>query len=847
MQRPAPWLLAALGLAGPALAQAGDAKDPGGTVQADPPASMQIPDAPVLGPVEALAAFTVEPGYRLELVAGEPLVQDPVSIRFDALGRLWVVEMRGYMPDADGRGEDQPVGCVAILEDRDGDGLMDHRTDYLDRLAMPRAVLPLGDGEALVLAPPWFLHARDLDGDLVADERTPIGLEFDNGFTDPEHAANAPTFGLDNWIHLARYDRRLRLRDGAWESAPTAFGGQWGLGMDDAGGLWFNTNSDHLRAHLAPPGYAVRHPGLDGPAFANQRIGPRQDVWPIRVTPGVNRGYQKGTLREDGRLRTFTAVCAPLVYRGDRMPELRGDVFVAEPAAHLIRRDVLTVDGTTARAANAYPDREFVASTDERFRPVDLQNGPDGALYVVDMYRGLIQHRNYLTSYLRRQVDRRGLAAPIHMGRIWRIVPDRSGERPAWKTVPDLAAAVAGLADPNGWVRDTAQRELVRQPAAAREQLPAIRALARTAIEAPVRLHALWTLDGLAALDRATVLHGIRDADPTVREHAVRLAEAWLGAARVDPLVLGLVARLAHEEHEPRVAMQLAFSLGAVEAGEPAFRARAEDALFALLLRRADDPRLRDAVVSGLAGVEVGFAQRLSGEPGFADERPGRGELLARLARCVFRGRQDGSMRALLGLAAEVGRAWQRRALLGGVAAALPRPGTRKLAMAGRPAALQRLAALGEAEVAEVLARIEEAVDFDAASGVRALEPAEQARFDAGASAYARHCTPCHQPHGQGLAGLAPPLVGSEWVLGPPERLARIVLQGMTGPVDVAGQRYEFALMPDHGKLGDAEVAAILTYVRRAWENEAEPVDETTVAAVRAERRTTPWTAAELR
>ncbi|MDA0374139.1 MAG: hypothetical protein O2865_10175, partial [Planctomycetota bacterium] len=413
-----PWLAA------PLIAQAGDAKDPKGLRQEDPPAWMVIPASPVRTPAEELATFVVEPGYRVQLVAAEPLVQDPVAIRFDEEGRVWVVEMRGYMPDADGAGEKEAVGSIAVLEDSDSDGVMDRRTVYADGLAMPRAVLPLGDGEALVLAPPHFLHLKDRDGDGVADERTSIGVEFDNGFTDPEHAANTPTFGIDNWIYLARFDKRLRLRDGVWEVEPAAFGGQWGLGKDDAGGFWFNTNSDYLRAHLAPPSYVALHPGLDRPAYYNQRIGHSQEVWPIRITPGVNRGYQKNVLREDGRLRTFTAVCAPTVYRGDLMPELRGDVFAVEPACHVVRRAKVTVDGTGARGENAYPDREFLASTDERFRPVFAETGPDGALYLVDLYRGLIQHRNYLTSYLRRQVEARGLAAPIHVGRIWRVVPD---------------------------------------------------------------------------------------------------------------------------------------------------------------------------------------------------------------------------------------------------------------------------------------------------------------------------------------------------------------------------------------------------------------------------------------
>ncbi|MGA1606992.1 MAG: PVC-type heme-binding CxxCH protein [Planctomycetota bacterium] len=941
-------------LLAPLTAQAGDAKDPKGLRQEDPPAWMVIPSSPVRTPDEELATFVVEPGYRVQLVAAEPLVQDPVALRFDEQGRAWVVEMRGYMPNADGDGEKDAVGSIAVLEDTDGDGQMDKRTVYADQLAMPRAVLPLGDGEALVLAPPHFLHLKDRDGDGIADERTAIGVEFDNGFTDPEHAANTPTFGLDNWIYLARFDKRLRLRDGVWEVEPSAFGGQWGLGKDDAGGFWFNTNSDHLRAHLAPPHYVGLHPRLDRPAYYNQRIGHSQEVFPIRITPGVNRGYQKNVLRGDGRLRTFTAVCGPTVYRGDLMPELRGDVFVVEPACHVVRRAKITPDGTQARGENAYPDREFLASTDERFRPVFAETGPDGALYLVDLYRGLIQHRNYLTSYLRRQVEGRGLAAPIHVGRIWRVVPAPEGaaagspvlastdlgvdpaqvaradrfEMPdgswlrtlngakdvpalewpsdlpyapvigkstdgrgqdwyrhadgSWSTttvvqredlgrpesvsmvanpkdkpapapisappvvrVSDAATAVALLSHPNGTVRDLAQRRLVRRPAEARSHLGEIVDLARHGTSL-ARVHALWTLEGIGALDRHSVLLAVTDADPMLRAQGAQLLGAWLASAEGDAVAVGVAAHRAAAESDPQVQLQLAFALGRVDHGRAAFRAAADEGRVQLLVRGAADPRLRDAVLAGQAGAEVAFAAMLAADSRFAEPAQGYAEVFTRLADCVFRAREDGEMRGLLGLAANTPHAWQRQALLAGVEAALPRKGTRKIAMAGRPASLDALTALGDPKVDGVLARFEESVDFVADAGAASLSAAQQARFDAGAAQYAVHCTPCHQTHGQGLEGLAPPLAGSEWVLGAPEVLARIVLQGLTGPIEVAGRRYEYATMPDHGKLTDEELAAILTYVRRAWDNQAAPVEPATVEGVRAEPRTTPWTAAAL-
>ena len=191
-----------------------------------------------------------------------------------------------------------------------------------------------------------------------------------------------------------------------------------------------------------------------------------QTVWPGRVNPGVNRGYQKGQLRENGTLRTFTCACGPVIYRGDQFPdEFYGNAFLCEPTGNLVRRNVLTETGNIIAATNAYDKSEFMTSSDERFRPVNLSNGPDGALYVVDIHRGIIQHRIYLTSYLRGQAADRGLEAPVDRGRIYRVVAQgspRSGNQPSLSTATSTEL-VDRLAHPNGWWRDTAQRLLVER------------------------------------------------------------------------------------------------------------------------------------------------------------------------------------------------------------------------------------------------------------------------------------------------------------------------------------------------------------------------------------------------
>ena len=274
-----------------------------------------------------------------------------------------------------------------------------------------------------------LIFARDTNGDDVADETTVVDADYARGGS-PEHEPNGLLHGIDNWIYNAKSKFRYRFQNGAWVKQETEFRGQWGITQDDFGRLYYNYNWDQLRGDVVPPSYLNRNPNHKSVFGTNLAIAADQTVFPARTNTGVNRAYRPGVLDDRGRLREFTSASAPVVYRANHYPdEFHGNVFVCEPAANLIKRNIVADHGVALTARHAYPDREFVASTDERFRPVWTTVGPDGALYVADMYRGIIQHGQYMTSHLREEIVSRRLDSPIHMGRIYRVVQGRGATR----------------------------------------------------------------------------------------------------------------------------------------------------------------------------------------------------------------------------------------------------------------------------------------------------------------------------------------------------------------------------------------------------------------------------------
>lgn len=800
--------------------------------------------APALSPEAALGTFVLPEGYRLELVASEPQIADPVWIDFDPDGRLWVVEMRGFMPDQRATGERAPVGRIVVLEDEDDDGRMDRQTVFLDGLVLPRSVKVLERG-VLVATPPHLWLVRDRDGDLRADSKEALRDDYGRADGNPEHNANGLLWGMDNWIYTSEHDGHLRLRAGRWEHRETVAVGQWGLSMDDVGRVYRNWNDDPLRVDLFPPRYFMRNPFVVRARGIYERATEDTTIWPVRPNRGVNRGYRQGTLHPDGSLAVFAAAGTPVVYRGDRLPaELRGNVFVTEPAGNLVRRFVVREDEHgIPRGRNAYERAEFIASTDERFRPVNLFSAPDGTLYIVDMYRGVIQHRDYQSEYLKDHIHRHGLERPIGHGRIYRLV-HRSTERGRKPALSGRSSAglVEVLAHPNGWWRDTAQRLIVER--GDRSVADALRRMAAGARDPRTRLHALWTLDGLDAVDPAGVERALADPSPHVRAAAVRLAERWIGDPR-HPLRDALFERM--DDPSPTVRRQLALSLGELPAG-----AR-EDSLAALIERFPGDPILVDAAISGLRGHELAVLERLLArrQEEAAGRAPALEDAMAMLAGAVVRSGEPAAVERLLRWLGQPERpAAQRGALIEGFEAALVNARTgplpvrdrpERITLVRRPAAAIAMAARERGHLGARTAALLELLDWpgrpQTTREVASLTEAERRRAAAGEEVYGATCAPCHQADGRGRQGVAPALAGSKWVLGSPGRLARIVLNGKEG-----------AMMMPPVQLSDERMAAVLTYVRRAWGHTASTVDLALIREVRGAStgRSRPWTDAEL-
>ncbi|SDF76094.1 Glucose/arabinose dehydrogenase, beta-propeller fold [Dyadobacter soli] len=540
------------------------------------PAFTDNPSPTHLTPEQSIKTFKLPKGYHLELVASEPMIHEPVAIAWDGNARMYVAELNTYMQDVEGTDEHAPTSRVMLLEDTNNDGKMDKSSVFIDKMLLPRMLLCVGNELLVNETDTYNVYSyKDNNKDGVADEKRPVYTPDKKAPGNLEHQRSGLDWNVDNWIYMAVDAVRFRYTNGVLkpDSIPSGSSGQWGLTHDNYGRLYFSSAGGETPAL----GFQI-NPIYGRMEFADQYKEEFNEVWPIIKTPDVEGGLKR--LRPDTTLNHFTASCGQVVFRGDKLPvDLQGDLLISEPVGRLIRRAKVTNKNGKITLENAYQKEEFIASTDMNFRAVNMYTGPDGCLYIVDMNRGIIQEGNWTgpKSYLRPQIKRLGLDKNIQHGRIYRLVHDGMAPGPKPKMLDESSQRlVAYLGHPNGWWRDNAQKELVVRND--QSVVPLLKAIAtgesNEAIKSPsalARLHALWTLEGLNALDQSTIARALKDSDFEIRKAAVRMTEPYL--KKNDAMIETLAALKADPVADVR--MQLIFSLGTSES--PKARALAGD------------------------------------------------------------------------------------------------------------------------------------------------------------------------------------------------------------------------------------------------------------------------------
>jgi glucose/arabinose dehydrogenase/mono/diheme cytochrome c family protein len=516
-------------------------------------------------PEESQKAFRLPKGYHMELVADESMLSEPVAISWDANGRMFVTQMETYMQTVDTTGEHQKGSRVLLLEDTNDDGKMDKRTVFIDKLMLPRMILAVGNELLVNETDTYDMYAyKDTNNDGVADEKRQVYHTDKKAFGNLEHQRSGLDWNLDNWIYITVDPVRFQYKGGMIhaDSLISGSNGQWGLTHDNYGRLYFS----RAGAENAGSGFHINpsYGALDfADAYNDTTFGA---VWPIIKTPDIQGGLKR--IREDTTLNHFTAANGQSIFRGDRLPKtLVGDYLIGEPVARIIRRaKIINTDGKRT-LQNAYDKEEFISSLDMNFRPVNTYTGPDGCLYIVDMNRGIIQEGTWTGegSYLRKQILRLGLQKNIQHGRIWRLVHDGMTRGPKPHMLDETPAQlVAYLDHPNGWWRDNAQKELVlRGDKSVVEDLKKIAAGKKGPLaeepSAVARIHALWTLSGLDAIDKDVLSEALEDDDAQVRKTAVWVSEPFLKNGDED-VIEELEALKDDADYDVRVQLFLSLS-----------------------------------------------------------------------------------------------------------------------------------------------------------------------------------------------------------------------------------------------------------------------------------------------
>ncbi len=621
------------------------------------------PDAGPLSPEESLQSIRIHQDFRVELFAAEPDVMDPVEIAFDAWGRAFVAEMLDLPYDPE-PGQ-PPRSRIRLLEDTDGDGRVDRSRIFADRLQQVTSVLPWKGG-LLVTAAPDIIYLKDTTGDGVADQRQALFTGF--ALVDPEARITNLRFAIDNWIYASNNGRpgeitfsrqpgappvsvqgadfRFRLDRNLFE--PASGPAQFGIAMDDWGNRFITQNTTHVRHVVLPWRYLRRNPFFvaGAPALDISDHGkPMVPIFPLtrpqhwrRVRTSMRQQrYRENELdRVEHAGGYFSGAAGGAIYGGALFPKVyRGNLFTGDVSANLVHRDLLQPQGVSFVASRApgEVDREFLASTDVWFRPCNFTTGPDGALYLVDMYREFIETPESVPEALKKDMD---FYSGDRMGRIYRIVPrseTTSTATPARMGNLTSEQLITHLAHPNIWWRLTAQRLLLeRQDWSV---IPRLKAMTRDHSSPQARLHALNALEGLSALEAALLESTLEDAHAEVRVHAVRLSEVF-------PELAGRLILMV-DDPSPRVRFQLALSLGEFS-GQKVVQTLAK-----LAQRHAGDRWFRTAVLSSEVGTSNAMLETLLASPAWrTNETAEAVSFFGELAAVIGARNQPSEIRAFL-------------------------------------------------------------------------------------------------------------------------------------------------------------------------------------------------------
>ena len=671
------------------------------------------PGGPPFPPEQALQTFQLPEGFRIELVASEPQVVDPVAIAFDEQARIYVVEMRDYPLDM------RPLGQIKLLDDSDGDGYYETSTVFADGLNFPNGVMRWRNG-ILVTAAPDILYFEDTDGDGRADVRKVVLTGF--AATNPQLRVNGPRYGPGNWIYVAyprvirprkfvaefddpgstiRFPERpggpvletvsedVRFHPGDGRLKALGGGSQYANSFDSFGNRFSIWNNDYIRHLVIESRYLKQNPYLavEKAYESPSGLGHSAAVYPITADPRPIH---------DSQIGHFTSACGLSAYTGGVYPaEFENNTFNCEPVHNLVRRSLVEPRGASFASEPAYDGREFLASTDRWFRPVFTTTGPDGALYVVDYYRPNVEHPEFVPPELAKAVE---FDTPKQLGRIYRVVHESSKLWPK----PNLLDATSGelvdtLGHANQWWRTQAQRLLVdrKDPSA----LEGLVRLAAAHESAATRIHALWTLDGLGALDDAGIIEALGDSHAAVRKQAIRMAEGRFPPAEGKFSNDAMEQRLFSLVDDPdaHVQFQLALTLSLKQ--DSLSRQRVFTTLHQIALGHIEDPWFRIAVLTSArdnAGTWLRAMLDTPGYPGNASE--GKKDFVRRAASIVGARRRDdevASLLTLLGRDAGSEATWWRQAGLEGLSQGLKQGGAMTRLRRSEPIVVSLLSASG--------------------------------------------------------------------------------------------------------------------------------------------------------